>query len=496
MRILRKAAVGAMLLALLAWPEPHKAQSATPPGRIEEQMGIYMQGQKVGTSRLILEPLSETHPLYAEGMRHRLLETLSMQGIRTETEGHFQEDFSLGRFRFQFEGGGLAGGDLRCSGQVKGATLQVTVESEGTSTERNFPLEQPCYLSSAAHLPALLQGLEARAEFSWLIFDPMSQSLAPMTFLVEARTLREALGQTYEVAQVVMTYQGIEQTSWMTDTGLRLRDEAFDGRIVAEIETGEEAQQTVSLLGPGSGASEFMMGLIDDFKVELEGSIPHPRQCRRLLLEVSGIGPGDLVADGYWQRLVGKDSKQEAPADAFQIEIGLQPSAAPAGDLTAYLAAGFLVQSNAPAIVEQATQIVEGLTTNREKTRQLCRWVYDQVDRSAPRITIPSAVEVLNSRKGDCNEHATLFAALARAAGVPTKICVGAMYAEGAFFYHAWNEVYLEEGGWMPVDTTLNQIPADATHLKLAEGELDQQIGVLKVVGKLRLKVVASESGR
>ena len=38
---------------------------------------------------------------------------------------------------------------------------------------------------------------------------------------------------------------------------------------------------------------------------------------------------------------------------------------------------------------------------------------------------VPSALETLKSRVGDCNEHATLFAALARSLGVPTRIAVG-----------------------------------------------------------------------
>ena len=75
---------------------------------------------------------------------------------------------------------------------------------------------------------------------------------------------------------------------------------------------------------------------------------------------------------------------------------------------------------------------------------------------------------------------------LARAAGIPARIAAGVVYAEpgdgtGAFFYHAWPEVYL--GGqtpWVPIDPTLNTFPADATHFKLVEGDLDRQIEITK----------------
>ena len=61
----------------------------------------------------------------------------------------------------------------------------------------------------------------------------------------------------------------------------------------------------------------------------------------------------------------------------------------------------------------------------------------------------------------------------------------------GAYYYHAWPEVRL--GGptdWVPVDPTFGQTPADATHLKLAEGDLDRQVEIMGFLGKLALEVV------
>ena len=60
----------------------------------------------------------------------------------------------------------------------------------------------------------------------------------------------------------------------------------------------------------------------------------------------------------------------------------------------------------------------------------------------------------------------------------------------GGFYYHAWPEVYVEERGralWLPVDPTLNQFPADATHVRLARGGLDRQAVVLPLIGRLKM---------
>ena len=66
-------------------------------------------------------------------------------------------------------------------------------------------------------------------------------------------------------------------------------------------------------------------------------------------------------------------------------------------------------------------------------------------------------------------------------------------YVRGAFYYHAWPEVYIDEGQgqglWLPVDPTFNQFPADATHLRLARGGLDQQAAILPMIGKAKMFV-------
>ena len=68
----------------------------------------------------------------------------------------------------------------------------------------------------------------------------------------------------------------------------------------------------------------------------------------------------------------------------------------------------------------------------------------------------------------------------------------------GAFYYHAWPEVYIAEGSgrglWLPVDPTLNQFPADATHLRLARGGLDKQAAILPLIGRLKMTVSSSSS--
>jgi len=64
----------------------------------------------------------------------------------------------------------------------------------------------------------------------------------------------------------------------------------------------------------------------------------------------------------------------------------------------------------------------------------------------------------------------------------------------GGFYYHAWPEAYVQEGRgrglWLPVDPTLNQFPADATHIRLARGGLDRQVAILPAIGHAKMRVL------
>jgi transglutaminase-like putative cysteine protease len=59
---------------------------------------------------------------------------------------------------------------------------------------------------------------------------------------------------------------------------------------------------------------------------------------------------------------------------------------------------------------------------------------------------------------------------------------------ENGFYYHAWPEVWI--GSWIAVDPTLNQFPADATHIRFVTGGLDRQTEILRLVGKLKVEVL------
>ena len=84
--------------------------------------------------------------------------------------------------------------------------------------------------------------------------------------------------------------------------------------------------------------------------------------------------------------------------------------------------------------------------------------------------------------------HDCIRRALARAAGIPTRMAAGIVYMESGFYYHAWPEVWL--GTWTAIDPTFSQFPADATHIRFVTGNLDRQAEIFRLVGKLKVEVL------
>jgi transglutaminase/protease-like cytokinesis protein 3 len=102
---------------------------------------------------------------------------------------------------------------------------------------------------------------------------------------------------------------------------------------------------------------------------------------------------------------------------------------------------------------------------------------------------------VLRERRAECQGHAYLFAALARASGVPVRVVNGLAYSDehGGFLYHTWNEAWIAGRGWQPVDATFGQPHADATHLKLLEGEAaGDLLPLVNLVGRIKVSSVTA----
>ncbi len=135
--------------------------------------------------------------------------------------------------------------------------------------------------------------------------------------------------------------------------------------------------------------------------------------------------------------------------------------------LSQYLLPSKGIESDDKAIAELARRITENSTSDFEKVARLAIWVHRNVEYDESLTgREESARWVLSNRRGVCAEFATLFIALARAAGVPARYVIGYSYTGSkGWLGHGWAEVYI--GEWVPVDPTwIEAGHLDATHIQ------------------------------
>jgi len=208
-----------------------------------------------------------------------------------------------------------------------------------------------------------------------------------------------------------------------------------------------------------------------------------------LRVRLSGVPLDGFEVKGYRQRVRGDTVTVTREAPAALVAKYALPNGGRAGIMSVFLDAEPLLEVNNPEIVALATRLRGTETDPRVVAERINRWVYDSVQQKIT-IGVPSALGTLHSRVGDCNEHAQLYVALARAAGIPARVAAGLAYVDGKFYYHAWPEVWLER--FVAVDPTFGQFPADAAHLRFTVGGLARQAELLRLMGTLKIDVLSS----
>jgi transglutaminase-like putative cysteine protease len=141
--------------------------------------------------------------------------------------------------------------------------------------------------------------------------------------------------------------------------------------------------------------------------------------------------------------------------------------------LAPYLEPSALVQSDDPVLSAKAIELADGSTDSWEAACRLSRWVAENIGYAIPGGGAPR--NVYDLRAGECGGHSFLLASFCRAVGIPARVVWGCMYTPnfgGSFGQHAWNEIYMGNAGWIPVDATAMEVDfVDSGHIRVGEYE-------------------------
>ena len=388
-------------------------------------------------------------------------------------------------------------GQFAATGRVFGdSVLSVAIVSEGDSQTTRIPLKGPLTLPTLLPLRLAFGGeLQSGRSYTARLFDPLLLTGRAVT----ARVAAESTLVVSDSADLDSTTMVWVAEHFDTVRAFRIDHDAngapmsswidAQGRLVFASSGGENGGAGFSIERAAFEIAYENFRRRDTARVARNSAAPGLGEIIPVTALVAGVRTDPTPRARLRLRTSAGDTLEIVQATAVQSHAA--PYRLPSRDtaLARWLEPEPLIQSRDPRIAAQARLIIGRERGPARVAELLTHWVHRSLDRATPpRAGAPSAVKVLETRRGDCNEATTLFVALARSTGLPARTVAGLLYLDGRFYYHAWAEVYLNE--WIAVDPTFDQLPADAAHLPIATGGLARQVELVPLIGRLQLEVL------
>jgi hypothetical protein len=417
--------------------------------------GMYVKGTKVGYSQ-VTRVESPTGYKLSELM-HLELSVMGMtRWFKSIAQYEVTSDYELNSLTFDLETEAqkiLIRGEmtypekgLGCSRQSP--KLDLSIKTGGTDQPKTIEAKGKVYPITA--LPMIASGFTSSGK-EIEIFDPSIQAINTAACkLIESQT------DSIQVEAIIL---GAKSTLWVSKDGTLLSSQQpMD--IVMRKESKEEALQ----------ADELVPEIMSLYGIQPEVKVRNPRDVVFMRLLVKGDIP--------------RGKRQLRFGDTLLLQtIGPRMGK----KMNKYLEPTPFIQCEDERIVKLASEIVGQHGDPWKQSRELVKWVAENV-KDMPTVSMPSALDVLQTLEGDCGEHTVLFVALARACGIPAQMVVGLTYVVDGFYYHAWAKIWA--GRWVEVDPTFGQPIADATHIALAEGGLGEQAKIMKLVDEIEIEIL------
>jgi hypothetical protein len=437
---------------------------------------IFLKEKKVGYATHMMRPFDGGYFIQEE-----ILLKLNVMGfgsgLYSSTQCRINSEFLLQSFNLIMISGAVRS---HISGRVDGDALVIETGRKGDKRLQRIPLKEPPVIGASMTQFFKSRKLQVGQIFRLPLFDPSAMAQKEMVVTVVSKERLKIQRRTYDAFRLEAEMWGKKLRFWLDEEGTTLKEEGFMG-LTSVLSSAARAPEGLDRM---DGTD-----LYDMVAVEPDRRLPDPRRLVYLKLDVEGLGRTDFPQEAL------NSARQKLQDKVLEISRERVPSRGSyrlphnrfGPELAAFLETEFNIESDDPEIVAKAGDIIGDERNPVSAARRLMHWVFRNLEKR-PVLAVPSAREALRTRVGDCNEHATLLTALLRASGIPARLSIGLVYTRQKFYYHAWTEAYL--GAWVSLDATLNQMPVDASHIKLIEGNLEKQVEIAGLLGELRLKVM------
>jgi hypothetical protein len=436
-------------------------------------MNIFQNNRKIGYSHTLFSKKDNRY-LFKEELFMRINTMGLAQDLRLKTKATLNPDLTLAVFDFEINSGRIF---FSASGEVAGETLSIKTKYDGSVQNITVKLKEKPFIT-AGILPAVINaGLGPGDKMRFNVFDPATMGQATATVKVLEKEDVLNMGIMTSATKVELNFKGAIQNAWIAENGDLLKESGLLG--ITLVKTSRYNAIKGLAIEPSQDLTKVA-------SVKSNVQFPDTKKLDKLHVKISGINFDHLSIHGGRQHLEGniltihKESLNDfkKPEESWANNLGKEDKA--------FLKPTAFIQSQHPEFVKLMTKILSEDDRPGEKVKKIMAWIHSNI-KKRPVLSVPDALTTLKTRVGDCNEHAMLFAAMSRAAGIPSKVEAGLVYLDGRFYYHAWNAVYV--GSWITVDSLFNQMPADVTHIRFTSGSQKEQLDLLGLVGNVNIEV-------
>lgn len=439
----------------------------------EEYQSIYFKQKKIGYVRSRFTRKDQNSWIMQQQAYMKLNVAGTSQDIQLKLEATLSTTNLLKEFSFAFRSPFYK---MEATGTVTGNRVSYILDTGANIIQDFVIFNDPPLLATSRRGYLLAKGLDVGEKLRVPWFDPFSLTGKESVIEYRGKELIRIGGRVHNLHRFTESFSGARISSWLNDSGVIVKEESPAGFVF-------QKEPKFKALSSVDAVTEILSAVA----VQPEGTMPENLALRQTMnyrltiprntdLDIAG---GRQQFDGQTLTLT-REQLPKYPTDLAceKGENTLQPSP--------------YIQSDNKTIHKLATELTSSAGSKVKQIHQLSTWVYHNLEKR-PVLGLPDALTTLRNKQGDCNEHAALFAALARSIGIPSRIVAGVTYHKEAFYYHAWNEVCLADN-WISLDTTTNQFPADLSHIRFITGEIKEQVRISGLLGNLSIQPLSDNN--
>jgi hypothetical protein len=408
-------------------------------------------------------------------LEHRVFVMISALGSKFDQEITLTYHIDPATGRFTHHDSNIEQGTTHLDSaiRVEGETARCT--SSLSKDEKVVELGPGVILENTLFFPHLVRDFVGSDldEKTYDIFEVREEAVQRATYTRAGAETVELAGRSYDTILLDRLSQatGLKSRLWIdTATGRVVKVEApnnresylADASVVKKIEVANLDENLIAKVGVAIPDVHGISRVKVRARIEPSGMWVTPESLNVSGQSFTGTVEDNLV-DGVFEVELPRYDGANAPP--FPPEFGADES------LQAYLEPADFIESDDPELVATAREITAGSEDCWEAARRLSGWVAENIDYAIPGGV--TAKGTYDTRTGECGAHSFLFAALSRAVGIPARVVWGCTYVPshgGGFGQHGWNEVYMGEAGWIPLDTTAFEIDfVDSGHIRIGE---------------------------